>query len=139
LTCRQSSRSKLSDIYPDYTSIEYCDLATADRKLIHIKQYGGSTQLSHLFSQGVVSGELFVQDGDFRQKVNDKLPSQLKLPNVSIRPNANDYEIVFGIISRSQNPLEIPFFSKVSLRNARRRLQGYGYKVTKKKISVRQP
>jgi uncharacterized protein (TIGR04141 family) len=47
-------------------------------------------------------------------------------------------ELVFAIISKSTNPLEIPFFSKVSLKNARRRLQGYGYKVTKKKIQ-RQP
>jgi uncharacterized protein (TIGR04141 family) len=119
-----------------HSTIEYCDLATHDKKLIHIKRYGGAAQLSHLFAQGVVSGELFVQDENFRRKLNDKLPASLRLRDVAERPNANDYEIVFAIISKSTNPLEIPFFSKVSLRNARRRLQGYGYKVTKKKISM---
>jgi uncharacterized protein (TIGR04141 family) len=100
-----------------------------------VKRYSGSQQLSHLFSQGVVAGELFVQDASFRQKLNDKLPAAHKLANVITRPNPSEYEIVFAIISKSKNPLDIPFFSKVSLRNARRRLEGYGYRVAKKKIS----
>ena len=85
----------------------------------------------------MVSAELFLQDEAFRRKVNDKLPATLKLSDVRVRPNPSEYEIVYGIISRSSNPLEIPFFSKVNLRNARRRLQAYGYKVTKKKIRAR--
>jgi uncharacterized protein (TIGR04141 family) len=120
-----------------HSSIEFCDLGTQDKKLVHIKRYGSATQLSHLFAQGVVSGELFVQDENFRRKLNEKLPAAYKLPDVAVRPNPNEYEIIFGIISKSANPLDIPFFSKVSLRNAYRRLQGYGYTVTKKKIAVR--
>ena len=85
----------------------------------------------------MVSAELFLQDEAFRRKVNDKLPAALKLSDVRVRPNPSEYEIVYGIIGRSSNPLEIPFFSKVNLRNARRRLQTYGYKVTKKKIRAR--
>ena len=118
------------------SSIEFCDLATNDKQLIHVKRYGGSAQFSHLFNQGVVSGELFLQDEDFRQKLNDILPEAIRLPDVSTRPNPTDYEIVFAIISKSEEALEIPFFSKVALRNARRRLRGYGYKVSKKKINV---
>ena len=117
-----------------HSSIEFCDLITADKRLIHVKHYSGSSQLSHLFSQGVVSGELFVQDEGFRKKLNDKLPDEHKLSDVSVRPDPREYEIVYAIISKSLNPLEIPFFSKVSLRSAKRRLEGYGYKVTKKKI-----
>jgi uncharacterized protein (TIGR04141 family) len=117
-----------------HSSIEFCDLLTSDKKLVHIKRYGGSSQLSHLFSQGVVSGELFVSDEGFREKLNEKLPAAHKLADIHARPNATEYEIVFGVISKSNNPLEIPFFSKVSLRNARRRLEGYGYMVSKKKI-----
>jgi len=120
-----------------HSSIEFCDLTTKDKKLIHVKKYGGSTQLNHLFSQGVVSGELFVQDEIFRKKLNEKLPAGFKLQNTNTRPDPREYEIVFAIISKSRNPLEIPFFSKVSFRNARRRLQGYGYTVTKKKIGKR--
>jgi uncharacterized protein (TIGR04141 family) len=118
-----------------HSSIEFCDLATRDKKLVHIKRYGGSTQLSHLFAQGVVSAELFLQDANFRVALNRKLPAGYKLPNARTRPVAGEYEIVFGIISKSHNPLDIPFFSKVGLRNARRRLEAYGYRVTKKKIA----
>ena len=116
------------------SSIEFCDLATTDKKLIHIKRYGGSSQLSHLFAQGIVSGELFVQDEGFRKALNKKLPRGRKLANTRARPVASEYEVVFGIISKSQNALDLPFFSKVTLRNARRRLEAYGYTVTKKKI-----
>lgn len=114
--------------------IEFCDILTPDKKLLHVKRYSGSQQMSHLFSQGVVSAELFVSDAEFRQKVNDKLPDGHKLADPSARPNPADYEVVFTIISKSANALNLPFFSKVSLRNARRRLRGYGFRVSKKKV-----
>lgn len=118
-----------------HNSIEFCDIYTSDNRLVHVKKYGGSSVLSHLFMQGAVSGELLVSDGEFRAKLNEKLPRGYKLANPkSTRPDPSRYEIVFAIISESSNPLNIPFFSKVSLRNARRRLESYGYKVTKKKI-----
>lgn len=114
--------------------IEFCDILTPDKKLLHIKRYSGSQQMSHLFSQGVVSAELFLSDPEFRQKVNDKLPNEHKLADPSARPNPADYEVVFTIISKSANPLNLPFFSKISLRNARRRLRAYGFSVSKKKV-----
>lgn len=119
-----------------YSKIEFCDLLTKDKKIIHVKHYGGSSVLSHLFSQGVVSGELFIADKDFRQKVNEKLSDSHKINNVEKRPNPSDYEVIFGIISSSEKDLEIPFFSKVSLRNAKRRLETYGYKVSLQKIKA---
>jgi uncharacterized protein (TIGR04141 family) len=118
-----------------HNRIEFCDILTNDRRLVHVKKYGGSSVLSHLFFQGAVSGELFVSDGEFRAKLNHELPRGYKLTNPrASKPNASQYEIVYAIISRSVNPLDMPFFSKVSLRNARRRLVSYGYSVTKKKI-----
>jgi uncharacterized protein (TIGR04141 family) len=118
------------------SKIEFCDIYDANpKRLVHVKHYGGSSHLSHLFSQGAVSGELFVADRAFREKLNDKLPDGYKLPSPETRPSAGDYEIVFGVISDSLKPLDIPFFSKVSLKNATRRLIGYGFqKVTLKKI-----
>jgi uncharacterized protein (TIGR04141 family) len=121
-----------------HSQVEFCDILTADKQLIHVKHYSGSSQLSHLFSQGVVAGELFVQDEEFRQKVNDKLPDHAKFDDPSVRPNPHEYEIVFAIISKFKKPLDIPFFSKVNLRNARRRLRGYGFQVSKQKIEVTQ-
>lgn len=117
-----------------HSKIEFCDVITAEKAFLHVKRYSGSAQLSHLFSQGVVSAELFAGDADFRRKVNDKLPEAHKLADPLIRPNLGDYSVVFTIISKSPNPLNLPFFSKVSFRNARRRLEGYGYKVYKKKV-----
>lgn len=117
-----------------YSKIEFCDLFTNDKKIVHVKRYSGSSQLSHLFSQGVVSGELFLAESEFRIKVNNELPASHKFSNETDKPKASDYEIVYAIISSSNNDLEIPFFSKVSLRNAKRRLETYGYKVSLQKI-----
>ena len=119
-----------------HSKIEFCDLLSIDKKIIHVKRYGNSSVLSHLFAQGVVSGELFITDPEFRTKLNAKLPLDLRLPDPQSRPTADQYEVVYGIISKSQRRIELPFFSKVSLRNARRRLMGYGYKVTMKKITM---
>ncbi len=118
-----------------YSKIEFCDILTSDKKLIHVKQYGGSSVLSHLFAQGVVSGELFLADKEFRDKVNMLLGKTHKLPDTATQPKANEYEIVFAIISGSDKSLDIPFFSKVSLRNAVRRLRTYGYNVSLVKVS----
>jgi uncharacterized protein (TIGR04141 family) len=118
-----------------HNRIKFCDIFTSDKKLIHVKKFGGSSVLSHLFSQGAVSGELFISDAEFRAKLNRSLPRGYKVTNPRVaRPNASQYQVVFAIISGSANPLDIPFFSKVSLRNARRRLVSYGYAVSKKKI-----
>lgn len=118
-----------------HSTIEFCDIFTADNRLVHVKKYSGSAQLSHLFNQGLVSGELFVSAPDFRDKLNEKLPDSRKIADTAVRPQAGDHEIVFAIIMPPGRPLEIPFFSKVSLRNVRRRLEGgFGFKVTKLKI-----
>lgn len=54
--------------------VEFCDLYSRSRQMIHIKRYRGSATLSHLFSQGVVSGELFCAIPEFREGVNGYLP-----------------------------------------------------------------
>jgi uncharacterized protein (TIGR04141 family) len=117
-----------------HSRIEFCDLLTKDKRIIHVKRYGGSSHLSHLFSQGVVSGELFVADPEFRNKLNELLPDAYKLLDTVARPDAQEHEVIYAIISKSDKTFDMPFFSKVSLRNARRRLEGYGYKVRIKKI-----
>jgi len=116
--------------------VEFCDLYTSDNKLIHVKKYGGSSVLSHLFQQGVVSGELFISDTDFREKVNHQLEGDFQFDDVEAKPNPAEYEVCYAIMSDIPGDLHIPFFSKVVLKNAVKRLQAYGYKVTKKKISI---
>jgi uncharacterized protein (TIGR04141 family) len=127
---------KTIDIGGGRSSVEFCDLFSKDKKLVHIKKYGGSSVLSHLFQQGVVSGESFLSDLHFRNEVNKKLDDAYKLEDVGARPNPSDYEICYAIMSDIPGELHIPFFSKVVMKNAVNRLQTYGYKVTKKKIEI---
>ncbi len=113
------------------SSIEFCDVYDRERTLIHIKRYGGSGVLSHLFSQGVVSGELFRSDQGFRKRVAEEL-------GVSFE-EGKKYTVVFGIISKSKgNELDLPFFSRLNLRYAVRRLTSYGYNVAISKIGLRE-
>ena len=123
--------------YPDPRSpIEFCDLYTNQHELIHVKRYGQSSTLSHLFAQGVTSGTLFASDAGFRKAVSKKLPTthKLKDPVLPLRPRTNT--ITYAIISTSAHALSIPFFSKVTLNHAMTALQGLGYKVSITKISV---
>ena len=116
--------------------IEVCDLYGKNKEFVHVKQYGGSTVLSHLFNQGIVSAELFSSHTSFRKKMNKKLPRVYQINNPEQEINPTEYKIIFGIISSSKRELEIPFFSKVSLRNAFLRLRLYRYNVFLQKIEV---
>ena len=119
-----------------HSSIEFCDLLSSELDIIHIKRYGSSSVLSHLFSQGRISGELFQMEPDFRDKVNNFLPICFKMKNSKKRPMSNAYQIVFAIISDVPGDLNIPFFSRLNLKNSYRNLQGLGYRVAKSKIDV---
>lgn len=116
------------------TKIEFCDVYEMGGKIIHIKRYSGSSELSHLFAQGVVSAELFLHEPDFRTLVNAKLSDTHQIADPTVKPNAQDYEVVYGIVSKSQNPISLPFFSKIMLRNARQRLEDLGFAVSLSKI-----
>lgn len=118
------------------SQIEFCDLFVGKRKMLHVKRFGGSSVLSHLFSQGVVSGTLFVEDREFRREVRGKLPPSFLDGVPEERPRVDRYEVGFAIVSRSAGELVLPFFSKVNLRNAVRTLRGLGYKVTLTKVDV---
>jgi uncharacterized protein (TIGR04141 family) len=118
--------------------VEICDLFGSDKNLIHIKRYGKSSVLSHLFSQGFVSGQLIQLDPEFRNKVQNKLPSDFKaLIDVSSRPAEGEFTVTFGVISEDQSQgLHLPFFSRVNINNTYRILRGYGYNVELLKILV---
>ena len=108
--------------------IELCDIYSNDKKLIHVKRYGGSSVLSHLFSQGLVSTQLILSDGNFRSLVNKKLPKSHKLPAKNEKPKANEFEVVYVIASNDKKTtaLDLPLFSKINLRSCYNRLQLMG-------------
>ncbi len=109
------------------SSVEFCDVYDLHNQVfIHVKNYYGSSALSHLFAQGRVSGELFRSDPQFRKKVREKESSLLFDPDRE--PNPSDYKIIFAIISKSEDDLNLPFFSKVNFKNERRLLNSFGFK-----------
>jgi uncharacterized protein (TIGR04141 family) len=118
--------------------IEICDLFSINRELIHVKIYGKSSVLSHLFSQGFVSGQLLQIDAEFRQKVREKLsPPFVDLLQVDKRPDQDEFTVVYAVISEEEGKaLHLPFFSRVNLNNTAKLLKGFGYKVELLKISV---
>lgn len=118
------------------SSIELCDLLTAEKQLIHVKhRKGGSSGLSHLFAQGNVSAEILLGDKEFR-KASRKV---LKKVNPSIRDlvplnsfKSNEYEIVYLILGQGSELIKetLPFFSKVNLTKAYENLTQRGFKVS---------
>ena len=99
--------------------IEACDVFTKDKQLIHIKNKGQSSQLSHLFAQGKVSGQCFIDDQEFRKQVlmltREKFSEDVF--DYSNTPASKEFEIVYGIIDSKIGTLtdRLPFFSLVNL------------------------
>jgi len=116
--------------------VEPCDLYDKDKEFIHVKRYSGSSVLSHLFNQGLVSGELFQMSVEYREILNSKLPKYFSIAESANRPKPNEYKVVFAIISESDADLSIPFFSKISIRHVTNRLEAIGFNVLVAKVSV---
>ncbi|QQA74581.1 TIGR04141 family sporadically distributed protein [Pectobacterium parmentieri] len=118
-----------------HSKIEFCDMIKDGKTLIHVKYYTGSQSMSHLFSQGYVSGELFVGDKEFRKKLNVHLPDDLQT-DFNLRPETKDYKIVFAIATKNELPKGLPLFSKINLKNFHRQLSNLGYNVRLCKIDI---
>ena len=118
--------------------IEGCDLFTKNKQFIHVKKRSKSSQLSHLFAQGRVSAEAFVGDLEYRKQVYDKVVERLgkDVFNYEDKPEANEYEVVYAIISDKIGPVEecLPFFSLVNLKLAAEALERMHIKCSVKLI-----
>jgi len=119
-----------------YDKLEFCDLIKDGTDLIHVKYYRSSNTLSHLFAQGHVSAETFIKDVDFRKLLNPKLPDTIKLKDPNPRPDPNSYRIVYAIATSKKIPLELPFFSKITLKNSTRTLRALDFNVEISAIDV---
>lgn len=103
------------------SQIELCDILCKDGTFIHVKHNRGSSSLSHLFNQGLVSTRLIKSDTSFRkcaQGVIDEIePNSFDLEKDSVK------QVVFAIISKFDDARPvIPFFSKVALDAVRTQL-----------------
>lgn len=119
-----------------YDKLEFCDLIRDSSELIHVKYYRSSSTLSHLFSQGFVASEAFISDSSFRKRLNEKLPDSTKLKCTDSRPDPANYRIVYAVATNRSVPEDLPFFSKVTLKNALKTLKTLNYKVSVTAIKV---
>lgn len=126
-----------SDLYVDLdaktvpfgTAIEICDIfRKCDNSFIHIKKYGSSQLLSHLFSQAFVSASSF-SNIDGRKLFTSKM--QAEDPTLLLPRDPKRFSVVMAIISKEDSlpgilP-SIPFFSKVNITTTAERIRRYGY------------
>lgn len=110
---------KMTSVLNGPKKIEACDIFTKDKQFIHVKNKGQSTQLSHLFAQGRVSAECFIDDEEFRKQVAEVTEERFGKPafDYSARVAPNEYEVIYAIIDDKDTTLvdKLPFFSKVNL------------------------
>lgn len=120
---------------------EVCDCFTPSRQFVHVKRKTKSATLSHLFNQGVVSGERFMGDPAFREGVREKLAKDYGAKFAKLipkdRPHGADFEIAYAIVTKptAKWPQSLPFFSILSLSNAADRLTRMNYRVTLGRIT----
>lgn len=121
---------------PGSTPVELCDLLSTDRQLVHVKRNSGSSDLSHLFSQGVVSATALQDDDGFRSLAAQRVDELDGGPDLNIFAEpwvTSEIEVAFAIMDArwKQGPSRVlPFFSKINLRRSVRDLESRGYRVT---------
>ncbi|MFY9821694.1 MAG: TIGR04141 family sporadically distributed protein [Thermoanaerobaculia bacterium] len=107
------------------SSIEFCDLLGLDGEIIHVKRYSGSRELSHLFMQGLVSCQLFLEDPHFRDALKKVVPEPHWKECRLADGKASGRRITFAVIYRSRGEFVLPFSSRITLRQTSRRLVSY--------------
>lgn len=116
-------------------NVEPCDLFW-NNKLIHIKKNGGSSVLSHLFNQALVSAQAWLDSG-FRSQLYEKMQKNNEGICISEPFSASDYEIIIAIINKFSNKRpRIPFFSKVAVCFVAKNIRNLGYRIKLKNIKM---
>ena len=130
------------------TAIEICDMLSPGGALIHVKKKLGSSALSHLFSQAVVSADLLLMSAEFRAKARQRIAALTKQPGnqafAKLFPAGEDispskFTVVYAIIADWNGRTlarALPFFSRVNLRRCVQDLKRMGYHVAYSQIAV---
>jgi len=72
----------------------------------------------------------------FQVKLNEKFPDRIKLGEPRARPKVENYRIVYAIATTKELPKDLPFFSKITLKNAIISLEGLGFRVALARIDI---
>ncbi len=122
--------------------VEICDVLAKDEDevlhFIHVKRKLSSSDLSHLFSQGYVSGDLLWASPEYRRDVLSKAEGFCSFePGQRIPPNK--CTVVYAIVADWGDrdvAQALPFFSKVNLRRHAEDLRRMGYRVNYERVQV---
>lgn len=122
---------------PGNNPIEPCDIFTKDKELIHVKRYNGSSSLSHLLAQGIVSANLLTNT-EFRNHINNIANEDLITDNDSL----SAFKVVFAVVHKDSEKTAhnmFPFFTMVNLVQTTNQLTRMQIPFSLKKIDVIQP
>jgi len=120
------SQIELADIFHRPTNRLFC-----------VKKSLQSGLLSHLFSQGSVSAELFKKEPKYRQKFIDSLTAQWS--DEEFRDSlCDDLKFIFAIGAKSTGDVveSLPFFSKLTLLKHAKTIQAFGFDVEVLKVEM---
>ena len=109
--------------------IEFCDLFLPERTFIHVKRYGSSEVLSHLFNQGRVAARLLLEDRRFREEAHKKFGGGAPF-EIEDRPDPRLFTIAFLVGSKYGDDQPLPLFARVVLVDVFNELRNYGFNVT---------
>lgn len=128
------------------TPVEVCDVFTRAMQFIHIKPFKASSTLSHLFSQGAVSADLFQVDQGYRAEAKKKVALANKslaglIPTRIGQIDMAPFEIVYAIIWKNHagaGPWQtaLPFFAQLNLMQTAQRMKLKSFNVTLKLIEI---
>lgn len=116
---------------PLQTQVEPCDLyevVNGRATFRHLKVSTLSSQLSHLFNQGINAIELLKAEPDAEKRLRDLLSSKAKaaeLPKLVKPLDEGKHHVSFAIITHkdpAKKSLNLPLFSRISLRRCLRSL-----------------
>ncbi|MEQ9874360.1 DUF6119 family protein [Pectobacterium brasiliense] len=123
-------------------NIEPCDFLSTKCQFIHLKDGESSGPISHLWNQGVVSADAYLNDVKFRKDLNKKIKERQRkfnkigfdtlLPRANGNLDISKITVVFGIMRTpyvKTSQAGLPFFSKVSFKPVAQTIESMGYKV----------
>jgi uncharacterized protein (TIGR04141 family) len=122
-----------------YDKIEVSDLLTDELQFVCVKKYNSSSTLSHLFNQGVVSAELLSGDTIYRQFIHDKVPQKWQNSIEIDILDKTTISFIYAIATSKAGRVidSLPFFSKVTLKNAAKSFEQLGIAMRLYKIGIK--
>ncbi len=115
-------------------NLEFCDLYTKCKSIIHVKKYGSSAVLNHLFAQATQSVEMLMNSPEVLKQVNQHLKKDSVEIIFDSDKSPREHKIVLAIMDKKERNIHMPFFAKVNLRHHVRKIKNLGFEVTLAKI-----